>query len=166
MKKNSSSEKTGRVVKTFLRSSFHPGYFFVSILVALMISAFGNPRVYAADETADSPVLISRSLAPASDGMSRKELSGKIGAKNMNGIAVVYENDTVNKVSREMWMPFEEETYLDQYENLDSIQEGDQVRIIYDEDLAEGKRLLRGIALVRKAEVEIEEFEESTEVVS
>lgn len=140
---------------------------FYSILIACLMAAavmMTSPALAKAEEesvTPDSNVLISSSLAPVSDEMVRKELSGTIGAKNTQGIAVVYENDLQNKISREIWMPFGEETYLDQYNSLADISEGDQVLIIYDEDRnITGKLILRGIRLVKKAVAEAEEVED------
>ncbi len=129
---------------------------------ASQVSQTAHKTASAPQKVKSSKVLIKRGLAPAEKGAKRKKLRGQVGAKNMNGMAVVFEKDDVKRSSKEMWFPFGDETYLADYETLDDVQEGDEVSVTYDES-AEGVVQLKGISLVRKAPVEAEQYDPEAE---
>jgi hypothetical protein len=134
---------------------------FLTAAFLLFSLAFGLPQA-AAEAQSNKPkasqVLIANGLRPADAGMTRKRVRGEIGAKNANGLALVFDKDDVKRSSKEIWLPFEDEMYLEQYDSLASLEEGDTVTAIFDEDeTGEGGRKLRGIVFERKAPVKVEE---------
>lgn len=139
------------------------------IFMAIIVSAcFVSPAIADAEKNEfdliKSKVLTSVGMVPPAAGAERKTMLGKIGAKNFNGVAVVYKENAAKQSSSEMWMPFEDGVYLDGYANIENISEGDQVRITYDEDAAvKGSLVLRGISLVQKVQEAPEENEEEEE---
>ncbi len=133
-----------------------------SLLAFIFFAPFLNTAGAEGDEDAapKAKVFVSRILAPTPEGMTRKQMRGKVGAKNLSGLAIVYSEDLNAKVSKEIWMPYESETYLDQYNDVESIQEGDEVKITFDEDKeGKGVKKMRGITLIRKAPVEQEVYD-------
>jgi hypothetical protein len=119
------------------------------LLMAFACLSFTARPCHAADSK--SKVFLKTDLKPAKEGAVRKTLRGEVGSKNDKGLAIVYERNENTRSSREMWFDFEEETYLDSYNDLSDIQEGDEVNITYDEEV--DSKALRGLSLVRKAEI-------------
>lgn len=95
--------------------------------------------------------------------MVTKTLSGKIGARGPNGIAVVYEKDEAKRSSKEMWFPYEGEVRLTGYETKADIGEEDLVTVTYNEAEDGSKRVLTGIKLDKKYEPPPEEEEADEE---
>lgn len=148
--------------KAALRTVF---FIFTAIIISTsFVSPVTADNEKNSKDSMKSNVLTSVGMVPPAAGAERKTLRGKIGAKNFSGVAVVYKEDTVKQSSSEMWMPFGDGVYLDGYANVESINEGDQVRITYDEDAAaKGSLVLRGISLVQKVQEAPEENEEEEE---
>lgn len=89
--------------------------------------------------------------------MVTKTISGEVGAKGANGIALVYEKNERKRSSKEMWFPFETELKLERYKSKADISDGDSVKLTYEEAEDGSKRVLKGITLQKKAPKEDEE---------
>ncbi len=140
-----------------------PAFFVLCVLTVVISISF--PLHISAEENNALPksqVLISAGIVTPEQNTERKTLTGKIGAKNLSGIALVYEESGTS--SKEMWMPFEDGLYLEGYTDIESLTEGDQVRVTYDEYLEfPGKFVLRAVALIDQAPEETPEvFEEDS----
>lgn len=119
-------------------------------------------------KTSDSAALslVSKEEIPPSPEpvkMVMKTFSGEVSAKGPNGIAIVYEKNAEERWSKEYWFPFEDEIKLLGYRSLKDISEGDKVTVGYEEAEDGSQRILKRIALSKKAPREIEEQPEPEE---
>jgi len=115
-----------------------------------------------------SSILTSKEVATTSSGIKllTKTLSGEIGARGANGIALVYEKDEKKRSSKEMWFPYDGEPKFVGYKSKADVGEGDQVSVTYEEAEDGSKRILTGIKLDKKYEPPKEEDEVEEEMES
>ncbi len=119
------------------------------------------PKKKASDQNvreSDTGLLASKAepLQKAEIEMVTKTINGEVSAKGPSGIALVYEKNEKKRSSKEMWFPFELDLKLDGYQAVKDIQEGDMVKVTYEEAEDGSKRVLKGIRLEKKKPVEEE----------
>lgn len=94
--------------------------------------------------------------------MVTKTVSGRIGSKNKQGFALVYEVDEKKNTEIEMWLPLSERVNLKGYKTLQDAEEGDQVYVTYEETKEGGnKRSVKQLTLKKKKPKELTADENS-----
>lgn len=135
----------------------------VKILFWLMLTAaiFTAP-LYA--QTKQASAGLEKSSPPKKIKMLTKNIQGTVSARNMNGVAVVYDADKNKYASYEMWMPFDSKMKLAGYKTLTEMQEGDKIAIVYEEAEDGSVKITKELKLRKKAPKDLVSEEKSDEL--
>jgi len=134
------------------------------ILLPLQHLVFAAPE--AAVTAAKSDALPKQSMAAKDETMLKseeketetKELSGEVSAVGPSGIAVLYSKAKKSGSPIEIFLPFRGKIRFTGYKRYKDIREGDRVKLIYEETVDKGRRMLTEVVLLERAPEEEEEM--------